>query len=61
MFPVLTAMARDLLTIPLSSVASEHVFSADGHIVDDRRTNLSEEMVECRVSLWDRYLASNRK
>ena len=54
---MLAAMARDLLTIPMSFVASEQAFS----VVDDRRTNLAEETVECCVCLWDWYLADKRK
>ncbi|XXG40554.1 hypothetical protein AAC387_Pa01g1240 [Persea americana] len=58
---VLATMARDLLTIPMSSVASEQTFSAGGCVVDDKRTNLTEETVECCVCLRDWYLADKRK
>eukprot|EP00268_Persea_americana_P016995 TRINITY_DN18106_c0_g2_i13.p1 TRINITY_DN18106_c0_g2~~TRINITY_DN18106_c0_g2_i13.p1 ORF type:complete len:163 (-),score=20.80 TRINITY_DN18106_c0_g2_i13:34-522(-) len=59
--PVLATMARDLLTIPISSVASEQTFSAGRRVVDDKRTNLTEETVECCVCLRDWYLADKRK
>ena len=50
---MLAAMAHDLLTIPMSPVALEHAFSAGGSVVDDRRTNLTEEMEECCFCLRD--------
>ena len=34
-YPVLATMARDLLTIPMSSVVSEQAFSAGGRVVND--------------------------
>ena len=52
-FLVLSTMARDILTIPTSSVALEQAFSAGGRVVNDKRTNLSEEIVECCVCLRD--------
>ena len=54
-------MAHDLLTIPMSSVASEQALSECGRVVDDKRTNLTEETVECCVCLRDWYLADKRK
>ena len=44
-------MARDLLTIPMFSVASEQAFSASGRVVDDKRTNLTEKTMECYICL----------
>ena len=58
---MLTAMACDLLTIPMSFVASKHAFSAGERVVDDKRTNLTEETVECCVCLRDWYLEDKRK
>ena len=55
-YSVLAPMARDLLTILMSSLASEHAFSAGGRVVDDRRANLFEERVECYVCLCDWHL-----
>ena len=60
-YPMLATMARDLLTIQMSSVASEQAFSAGGRVVDDKRTNLTKETVECCVCLRDWYLADKRK
>ena len=54
-------MGRDLQTIQMSSVALEQAFSTSGCVVDDRRTNLTEEMVECCVYLRDWYFVDKRK
>jgi len=45
-FPILSRMARDLLAIPISTVASESAFSAGGRTLDDFRTSLTPTMVE---------------
>lgn len=45
-FPILSRMARDLLPIPISSVASESAFSAGGRTLDDFRSSLTPTMVE---------------
>jgi hypothetical protein len=45
-FPILSRMARDLLVIPITSVASESAFSAGGQTLDDFRTSLTPRMVE---------------
>jgi hypothetical protein len=45
-YPVLTQIARDMLAIQLSTVTSESVFSAGGHIVDPYCNCLSPEIVE---------------
>jgi hypothetical protein len=45
-FPVLSRMARDLLAVPISTVASESAFSSGGRILDDFRSSLTPTMVE---------------
>ena len=50
-FPVLSKMARDLLTPPVSTVASESTFSIAENILGERRTRLSDEMLERRTNL----------
>ena len=46
-------MARDLLAIPITSVASESAFSAGGRTLDDFRTSLTPKMVERLVCAND--------
>ena len=52
-FPILSRMARDLLAIPITSVASESAFSAGGRTFDDFRTSLTPKMVERLVCAND--------
>ena len=42
----MSRMARDLLAIPISSVASESAFSAGGRTLDEFRSSLTPAMVE---------------
>jgi hypothetical protein len=48
-YPVLSAMARDLLTIPLSIVPSESAFSTGGRILAGNRSSMTPETLECLV------------
>jgi hypothetical protein len=52
-FPKLSRLARDLLAIPVSSVASESAFSAGGRTLEDFRTSLTPTMVERLVCAND--------
>ncbi|BAF04054.2 Os01g0170400 [Oryza sativa Japonica Group] len=52
-FPILSHLARDLLAIPITSVASESAFSAGGRTLDDFRTSLTPRMVERLVCAND--------
>ena len=52
-YPVLSLLARDLLTVPVSTVFSEAAFSLTGRIIEERRTNLSSEMVEILTIVKD--------
>ncbi|KAL4574452.1 hypothetical protein LXL04_021284 [Taraxacum kok-saghyz] len=52
-YPVLSKMARDVLAIPVSSVASESAFSTGGRILDSFRTSLTPRMVEALVCTQD--------
>ena len=64
-FPVLSIMARDLLTPPASTVASESAFSIGGRVLEERRSRLSPDMLDCLMCLkdWDRaqYRTQNRE
>ena len=59
-FPVLSRLARDILTIPVSTVSSESAFSTVGRIIEDRRTSLTPEMVEVLTCLKDWEHADKR-
>ncbi|KAL6179493.1 hypothetical protein ACLB2K_051008 [Fragaria x ananassa] len=45
-FPVLSIMARDLLTTLVSTVASESAFSAGGRVLDEKRSRLTPGNLE---------------
>ena len=46
-------MARDMLTIPVSSVSSEQAFSSSGRILEERRCRLSSELLEALMCVKD--------
>ena len=52
-FPILARLARDVLAIPISTVASESAFSTSGRILDDFRTSLTPFMLEALVCAQD--------
>ncbi|KAI5353105.1 hypothetical protein L3X38_005997 [Prunus dulcis] len=52
-FPVLSIMARDVLTTPVSTVASESAFSAGGRVLDEKRTRLTPQICEALMCLKD--------
>ena len=52
-FPILSAMARDFLAIPLSTVSSESAFSCGGRILGDHRSSLTPHMLEALVCAKD--------
>jgi hypothetical protein len=52
-YPVLSIMARDLLTPPASSVASESAFSAGSRVLDERRSRLAPDILDCLICLKD--------
>jgi len=52
-FPILASMARDLLTVQASTVASESAFSVSGRILSIRRTRLTPPAVEMSICLKD--------
>ena len=42
-FPILSIMARDIISVPVSTVSSESCFSLIGRIIEERRWRLSPE------------------
>ncbi|XP_028556835.1 zinc finger BED domain-containing protein RICESLEEPER 2-like [Dendrobium catenatum] len=52
-FPAISAMARDVLCIPISTVASESSFNYSGRILDQYRSSLKHDIVEALVCSKD--------
>ncbi|CAN1749920.1 Putative AC transposase [Linum perenne] len=52
-FSILSQMARDILAIPISTVASESAFSTGGRMLNDFRTSLSLQVVEAVICCED--------
>ncbi|GJW36626.1 zinc finger BED domain-containing protein DAYSLEEPER-like protein [Tanacetum coccineum] len=56
-YPVMQAIARDILVIPVSSVASESAFSTSGRLISPHRSRLHPNTIEalmCAQSwLWE--------
>ena len=48
-YKILSMIAKDVLAIPVSTVASESAFSTSGRILDSFRSSLSPKMVEALV------------
>nr|GFC38454.1 hypothetical protein [Tanacetum cinerariifolium] len=52
-FSVLSLLARDVLEIPISTVASEYVFSTGGRVLDAFRSSLTPPVVESLICTQD--------
>ena len=52
-YPVLSKMARDLLTVLVSTVASESAFSAGNRVLDEQRSRLKEDILEALICVKD--------
>ncbi|KAG6474003.1 hypothetical protein ZIOFF_067926 [Zingiber officinale] len=48
-FLVLSSLARDILAIPISTVASEATFSAGGYVIDKYRASLAHTTIEMLI------------
>jgi len=59
-YPILSQIARDLLAVQVSTVASESAFSAGGRVIDPFRSRLDPEMVEALVCTKDWVAATKR-
>ncbi|KAK1610067.1 hypothetical protein QYE76_033740 [Lolium multiflorum] len=52
-YPILGNMARDVLAVPASTVASESAFSACGRVITDHRSSLAPETIEALMCYGD--------
>ncbi|WVZ62887.1 hypothetical protein U9M48_012579 [Paspalum notatum var. saurae] len=59
-YPILSKIARDLLAVQVSTVASESAFSAGGRVIDPFRSRLDPEMVQALICTKD-WVAAARK
>lgn len=48
-YPILARIVRDVLAIPVSTIASESCFSTSGRVIDPYRASLSPKMVEALI------------
>ncbi|XP_031120376.1 zinc finger BED domain-containing protein RICESLEEPER 2-like [Ipomoea triloba] len=51
--PILSKIARDVLAVPISTVASESAFSTSGRVLDPFRSSLTPKTVEALVCTQD--------
>ncbi|GJX76926.1 zinc finger BED domain-containing protein RICESLEEPER 2 [Tanacetum coccineum] len=61
MYPVLSRMAMDIISVQASSVASESAFSTSGRVLSIRRTRLTPASLEMCMCLKDHLDAKERK
>ena len=59
-FPILTQIARDVLAIPISTVASESAFSTGGGVLDAFRSCLTPRIVQAIICAQDWLRPKNR-
>ena len=52
-FPIIFAIAKDLLTIPISLVACEQVFNISGNVLDEERFKLKVNILEALMCVKD--------
>jgi hypothetical protein len=59
-YPILSQIARDVMAIQVSTVASESAFSAAGRVVDPYRSRLDPEIVEALICTKDWVAATSK-
>lgn len=59
-YHVLSLIARDLLSVPASTVTSKAAFSVGGRVVSEKRASLSPSTIQALICLKDWKLADAR-
>ena len=59
-YPVLSIMAKDILTVPVSTISLESTFSMTDRIIEEQRMRLNVETVEWLTCIKDWELAEAR-
>ena len=52
-FPVLCLLAKDIMTVPVSTTSSESTFSLSGRVIEERRRRLGADTVEMLICTKD--------
>ena len=60
-YPVLQTIARDILAIPVSTVASESAFNSTGRLVSPHRNRLNPKMIEALMCAQSWLLSEVKK
>ncbi|WVZ88461.1 hypothetical protein U9M48_034981 [Paspalum notatum var. saurae] len=56
-YPILSLLAKDVMTVPASTISSESTFSLAGRVIEERRRHLTPDMVEVLSCIKDWELA----
>ena len=59
-YPVLSILAKDIFTVPVSTISLESTFSTTGRIIEERRRRLNRETVEALTCIKDWENAESR-
>ena len=59
-YHVLSILAKDVLTVPVSTISSESTFSLTGRVLEERRRRLTSDMVEIITCLKDWHQGEER-
>lgn len=57
-YPIMARLTRDVLVVPISTVASESTFSVSGRILSHVRSSLSDDSLEALICAQDWLKAS---
>jgi hypothetical protein len=60
-YPILSILARDVLTVPASTISSKSTFSLAGMVLEERRRCLTTDMVDVLSCIKDRELGDRHK